>query len=95
MSEGRIDVGLDATGEPTDRRTTHLGRDALHGSQIAGGRRGEPCLDHVDAQTRQLLGDLDLFLDVQRCARRLLAIAQRGVKDNHSIHHWVASWFRT
>ena len=63
------------------RRLGDLARDALHRLEVA--RRGdrEAGLDHVDAQARQLLGDLQLLGRVQRDARRLLAVAQRRVED--------------
>ena len=58
-----------------------LARDRLHRLEVA--RRGdrEAGLDHVDAEPRELLGDLQLLLRVQRDARRLLAVAQRRVED--------------
>src|SRR3546814_5557112 len=38
----------------------------------------------VDAHLLEDLGDLQLFLEVHRAARRLLAVAQRGVEDQHA-----------
>ena len=54
---------------------------ASHRLEVA--RRGdrEARLDHVDAQARELLRDLDLLLRVQRDAGRLLAVPQRRVED--------------
>ena len=46
---------------------------------------GKPGLDHVDAQARELLGDLELLLRVQRDPGRLLAVTQRRVEDQYSV----------
>ena len=42
---------------------------------------GKARLDDVHAQPRELVGDLQLLLAVQRDAGRLLAVAQRRVED--------------
>ena len=57
----------------------------LHRLEVA--RRGdrEAGLDHVDAEPRELLGDLQLLLRVQRDPGRLLAVAQRRVEDQYSV----------
>ena len=60
-------------------------RDLLHGFEVAGRGDRETGLDHVDAQARELLGDLQLLLRVQRDPRRLLAVAQRRVEDDYSV----------
>ena len=49
--------------------------------EVAGRGDREAGLDHVDAQPRELLGDLDLLGGVQRDPGRLLAVSQRGVED--------------
>ena len=60
-------------------------------SPSAGDR--EPGLDDVDAEARELLGDLELLADVERDAGRLLAVAQGRVEDLHRVHHgWLLSW---
>ena len=58
---------------------------ALHGLEVA--RRGdrEAGLDDVDAEARELVGDLELLGRVQRDAGRLLAVAQRGVEDDDPV----------
>ena len=48
-------------------------------SPVAGDR--EPGLDDVDAEPRELLGDLELLAARERDAGRLLAVAQGGVED--------------
>ena len=66
---------------PQIDRTLHGARDRLDGLEVAGRGDREPRLDHVDAKARELLGDLDLLVDVERDPGRLLAVAQRGVED--------------
>src|SRR6266516_6237998 len=68
-------------GDPPDRREV-----VRRGSRETG-------LDHVSPQLRELLGHLDLLIGGQREARRLLAIAQRGVENNDSIHRYLLSLF--
>ena len=71
--------------ESRDHRALDLPRDALHGLEVAGRGDREASLDHVDAETRELLGDLELLGRVQRDAGRLLAVAQRRVEDQYSV----------
>src|ERR1700730_3434003 len=71
--------------QTADHRTFDLLRNRLHALEVAGGGDREAGLDHVHPKPRQLLGDLELFLLVQRYPRRLLAVAQRGVEDEDSI----------
>ena len=78
---GGVDVGLVGAGEAADHRALDLARDRLHGLEVAGRGDREPGLDHVDAEARELLGDLHLLLGVERDPRRLLAVAERGVED--------------
>ena len=62
-----------------------LAGDRLHGLEVAGRGDREAGLDDVDAQARELVGDLELLGRVQRDARRLLAVAQRRVEDQYSV----------
>ena len=85
---GGVDVGHVRPGQAGDDRGTSVrigAGDRLHRLEVA--RRGdrEAGLDHVDAQPRQLLGDLQLLLRVQRDPRRLLAVTQRRVEDQYSV----------
>ena len=70
---------------PGDDRSLDGARDRLHGLEVT--RRGDrkARLDHVDAQPRKLLRDLQLLLRVQRDAGRLLAVTQRRVEDQNSV----------
>ena len=62
-------------------RAADFAGDALHGLEIALRGDGEAGLDDVDAEAFQLVGDGQLLIGVHAAARRLLAIAQGGVKD--------------
>ena len=53
----------------------------LNGAEVARRRDGEAGLDNVHVHSEQLLGNDELLLGVHRCARRLLAVSQRGVED--------------
>ena len=58
---GALDVGGVRAGEPGDDRAVDLARDRLHGLEVARRRDREAGLDHVDAQARELVGDLELL----------------------------------
>ena len=75
-----VDVGGDGAGQAGDDRPVDFARDALDRREIVRARGREAGLDHVDAQPSQLLGHLDLLRRGQREARRLLAVAQRGIE---------------
>ena len=76
-----VDVGLVGARETADRRALDVARDRLDGLEVAGRGDREARLDHVDAEARELLRDLDLLLGVQRDPGRLLPVAQRRVED--------------
>src|SRR5206468_1732562 len=78
-------VGRYATGQRGDRRgvfgLADLRGDPPHGGRFAGRGSGESRLDDVDAKPGQLTSDLDLLLDRERGAGRLLAVAEGRVED--------------
>ena len=90
---GGVDVGLVGAGQAADHRALDLAGDRLDRLEVAGRGDREAGLDHVDAQPRELLGDLDLLGGVQRDAGRLLAVPQRGVEDVDAVgvRCWVPS----
>src|ERR1700733_13931515 len=47
--------------------------------------RARPAITGGDAQSRELTGDLQLLLRVERDPRGLLAVAQRRVEDQYSV----------
>ncbi len=73
-----------------DGRAAHRLGDGLDRLEVALAGDREPGLDHVDPEARELLGDLELLADVERDARRLLAVAQGGVEDLHVVAHGCA-----
>src|SRR3546814_9891217 len=79
-----VDVAPGGAGEASHAGRLHLGRHRLHGLEVAFGGDREAGLDDVDAHLLEDLGDLQLFLEVHGAARRLLAVAQRGVEDQHA-----------
>ena len=76
------DVALDAAGQTADDGALHLARDGLHRLEVAGAGGREAGLDHVHAQTHELVGDLELLADVEADARGLLAVAEGGIEED-------------
>ena len=67
--------------------------DRLDRLEVARRSDREARLDHVDPQPRELVGDLDLLLRVERDPGRLLAVSQRRVKDVDLVGHWAFSFY--
>ena len=90
-----VDVGEGRAGQAADDRArgppAAMACDRLEVA-LAGDR--EAGLDDVDAEAGELLGDLELLAHVERDARRLLAVAQRGVEDDHSLGQLMRIAFR-
>ena len=78
---GGLDVGLVGAGQASDDRATHFAGNAGHALQIAGAGNGETGLDHVHAQPRQGVRDLQFLSVVQRHAGRLLTVTQGRVEN--------------
>jgi hypothetical protein len=57
----RVDVGRRGARQAGDHRAVDLAGDRLHGLEVAGRRDREAGLDDVDAQARELVGDLELL----------------------------------
>ena len=89
-----VDVLLPATAEGGDSGALHDGGDLLHRLEFALARGGEPRLYDVHTEGFQSLGDVQFFVDVHAAPRRLLAVAQRGVKDLYSSLCVFAHMFR-
>ena len=66
---------------PLDRTATDALRDCPHRRKVVGRRRRKTSLDDVDPEPSEGAGDLELLGRRHRCARRLLAVAQRRVED--------------
>ena len=65
---------------------TRLG-DGLDRFEVALAGDREPGLDHVDPESRELVGDLELLAHVEGDAGRLLAVPQGRVEDLHMVGH--------
>ena len=57
---------------------------SLTASKSPGEAMGKPASMHVDPQGQQGLGDLHLLGQVHARSGRLLAVAERGVKNNNA-----------
>ena len=82
-----VDVGEPGAGEARDGRALHRLGDRLDRLEVALARDREAGLDHVDAESRQLLRDLELLADVEGDPGRLLAVTQGGVEDLDVLAH--------
>ena len=81
---GLVDVLAPAAGEPRDDRSvaaSDLPRDPPYALQVVRARGREAGLHDVDAEHGELARHLEFLGARHRCARRLLAVAQRGVED--------------
>ena len=74
---------FEARARPDDRAVlaTHLLGDPLHSGEITRTGEGEPRFDDIHTEPRQLLGNGQLFLQVEARPGRLLTIPQSGVKN--------------
>ncbi len=79
---GPIDVGVVGAGEAANGRAADVRGDIADRFEIARRSDREPGLDHVDPQVPQGLGDLHFLGQIHARARRLLAVAERGVEDS-------------
>src|SRR5207302_7529908 len=63
--------------------------DVVHGLPVAIGRSGKAGLDDVDAEPLELTRDAHFLFLGHRCARTLLAVAQRRVENDQMVSHVV------
>jgi len=80
-----LNVAAGGAGEAADDRAIDLARDRLDRLEVAGRGGGEAGLDDVDAQIGQRAGHAQLGGFRHRKARRLFAVAQRGVEDANPV----------
>src|SRR5207247_4081145 len=71
-------------------RPPDLARHGVHRPEIVLAGHREAGLDDVHPEEIQLPGQPDLFLEVHAAARRLLAVAQRGVENSDPVGHGVS-----
>jgi len=84
---GQIDVPVVAPRQRRHGGAPHRFGDGAHGLLIALGRAREPGFDDVHAQRVELAGEAQLRLRCHGIARRLFAVPQRGVEDDHVSRH--------
>ena len=80
-----VDVLAIAAGQAGDGRAVHFAGDRIHRLPIAARGDREAGFDDVDAELGERLRDAQLFRLRHAAARRLLAVAQRRVEDQHTI----------
>ena len=76
-----IDIFLDGTGQCTDCWPCHSLRDFDNRVVVAWTGYRESCLNDIDSQHLQLLGNLNLLYRVELATRYLFAITQCCVKN--------------
>ena len=79
------DVAGGGTAQAADHRSFDRARDAVHAVKIADRGDRKPGFDHIDTKIGQRLRHPQLFIDVHRKARRLFAVAERGVKNDDAV----------
>ena len=88
-----VDVLVDGSREADDDGlVTRKPTDLLDGAKVTGARDGKPRLDDVHVHAQELLCYDELLLGVHRGTGRLLAVAQRRVKNVNLSRHGPAPW---
>jgi hypothetical protein len=78
-----------AAGEGGNDGALHVGRDHAHRFGVGLGGNREARFDDVHPERAQLPCQLELFVDPQRKAGRLLAVPQGGIEDGQPVAgHW-------
>ncbi len=86
---GLLDVARGTTGQCADHRPLDLPGDHLHGLEITRRGGGKTGLDNVDAQLCQRQRHPMLLLQIHAASGGLFAIAQRRVKYDQSVSHYL------
>jgi hypothetical protein len=81
-----LDVSRMGTRQACDHRALDLAGDRPYGLEITGGGDRETSLDDIDAEPRELLGDLQLLGGVQLDPGRRVSVSQGGVEDLYAVH---------
>src|SRR5581483_4206785 len=80
-----LDVAGGHAGERRDHGPAHARRDLANRLELALARDGKARLQHVDAETGELLRDLDLLGLREGDAGGLLAVAERRIEDAYYV----------
>ncbi len=88
-----IDVGVVASGQPTNGYSTHGIRDGPHRLKVPWRSDRKSCFDDVDSKIDESLSDFEFLREIHAATGRLLAIAKRCVEDSYGSHfgtlgHW-------
>ena len=82
---GQLDVLRVAAGEAADDRALHLARHRVDALAVPARGGREAGLDDVDAELGERARDAQLLRAGHAAAGRLLAVAQRGIEDQHAV----------
>ena len=84
---GAADVKLARTRQRRDHRPPDFGADGPDRLEVALRSDGEPGLQSVHPQAVELAGHFQLLSQGHAATRRLLSVAQRGVKNENLLGH--------
>ena len=88
-----VDIRGHGARQASDDGPPNLAGDALDSREVVRARGRKAGLDHVDAETGELVGHLNLLRRRQGEAWRLLAVTQSGVEDLYVVGHGATpSW---
>src|SRR5690606_6741730 len=87
---GPTDVLRVGSGQGRNDGAPHLPGDGLDRREVTGRSDGEPGLDDVHVQPRELARDLQLFLPVQVDPGRLFTVPQCGIENDNVVGTGVA-----
>src|ERR1035438_7761234 len=81
---GAVDIALAGASQARNNGPPHRGGNTLDGLKITIRGDRKPGLDHVDAQTVQLLSEAEFFLHVHAASRRLFAVPQSSIENSNA-----------
>ena len=81
---GPLDIAGFGAGKPADHSALGAFGDLAHGCEISLGGDRKAGFDNIHPHIIQHFGNFELFIMGHGCARALLAIAQGGVKNQHT-----------
>ena len=85
-AQRRVDIELKGASQRCHAAGLELGCNGANAFEIAVGGDGEAGFDDVHAEKLELAGEAQLLVSIHREARRLLAVAKRGVEDVYRVH---------
>ena len=86
-----VDVFVVGACQPANRRLFCVLRNLCNSSKVAFGCDWKTGFDNIDAHFIEHLRDFQLFLVRHCCAGRLFAVAQRRVKNQYLVGHFLVS----